>query len=181
MSQHWRTIHRAALIAAFNGWSIAVCAVISLIIAASSFGLIELLIAIALGVIAYNEFRGRRRLLNLDPSACALLGWNQFGFMLLIVAYCGWRLWKLYYEPQMPLEYPGPMISRNDWDLVVELIVPILIVTYVSIILATILAQGGNAIYYFTRRRHVLARLSELQHSTETPSGITSHSGERHV
>ena len=75
-------------------------------------------------------------------------------------------MWKVYLHPELPMEYPGPPITRDDWDLVAELLAPILLVTYGSIMVATILAQGGNAIYYFTRRRHVLAHLAETGRAT---------------
>jgi hypothetical protein len=74
------------------------------------------------------------------------------------------------------MEYPEEFkqaISREDWDLVKEVIfVPywplIWKTTYYSVIVATVLAQGWNAIYYFTRRRHVLDRLAELNSAAET-------------
>jgi hypothetical protein len=154
------------MIAAFNGWSIAACSVISLVIALGSFSLLGLFITAALAAIAFLELRGRRRLLKLDPDACRLLGWNQFFFMLVIVGYCVWRLWEVYQHPGMPIEYPGQGISRDDWELLEELIVPILLFTYGSIIVATILVQGGNAVYYFTRRRHVLAHLAETNRAS---------------
>lgn len=170
MSVALRKIRRAAFVAAFNGWTIGACMAISLIVTIYSFSVVGLLISAALAIVTVVEFRGRRRLLQFDPAACAMLGWNQFAFMSVIVAYCGWRLWEVYRQPELPIEYPGPFVSRADWDLVVELLGPILMITYIAIIVATILAQGGNAIYYFTRRRYVLAHLSERQRAAEIAS-----------
>ena len=49
-------------------------------------------ITLGLSIVAYNEFRGRKRLLNFDPSAATMLGWNQLGLLAMIVVYCLWML-----------------------------------------------------------------------------------------
>jgi hypothetical protein len=43
-----------------------------------------------LTIVAYNEFQGRKRLLQFDPNAAVLLGRNQLGFLTLISVYCVW-------------------------------------------------------------------------------------------
>ena len=170
-SKHYRKIRSAAFVAAFNAISIAACAMLSIQLALSMFSLVGLLIGAALGVFAYLEFRGRKRLLALDPNACSLLGWNQVAFMSLIVIYCAISLVFVYLHPEFTMEYPKEFegrVKREEWDLIVEVIfVPywgtIWKITYITVIVATVLAQGGNAIYYFTRRKHVLAHLAELE------------------
>src|SRR5262245_39628491 len=80
-------IRKASRVAAFNGWSTAIIAALSLPFAFSS--LVSLLVTGALSVVAFIEFHGRRRLLNFDPAAATILGWNQLGLLAMICAYCG--------------------------------------------------------------------------------------------
>ncbi len=185
-SLHWRKIRRAALVAAFNGWSIAACAALSLLLGVALMtvagAIVGVVIAAALGAFSYFEFVGRKRLLNLDPQACALLGWNQVAFMSVIVIYCVVSLVNVYRHPEFTMEYPEDLkqsISRADWDLAGDVMfkpywAAIWKTTYYSVIVATVLAQGGNAIYYFTRRRHVNALLAEVAaaQAQNRPTGV---------
>ena len=77
--------------ATFNGWSIGIFAAMSVPFA--PFSIVGFLMAVGLAVVAYNEFRGRTRLLDFDPASTALLGWNQLGLLALITGYCLWMLW----------------------------------------------------------------------------------------
>ena len=43
------------------------------------------LVTAGLSLVTYNEFQGRRRLLSFDQSGPRLLGWNQIGFLALIL------------------------------------------------------------------------------------------------
>ena len=48
----------------------------------------------ALAVVAWNEFRGRRQLLEFNPAGATTLGWNQLGLLGMIVVYCLWALYS---------------------------------------------------------------------------------------
>jgi tetratricopeptide (TPR) repeat protein len=85
-----RKVRKAAGVAAFNGWGTAVLAVCSVPFA--PFSIVGFLVMVGLAIVAYNELRGRKRLLQFDPDAAKLLGWNQLGFLGLIIAYCAWML-----------------------------------------------------------------------------------------
>src|SRR5215213_3722002 len=85
-----RVIRKAARVANFNGWTTALIAALSAPF--SLFSPVGLALTVGLAVVAFNEFRGRKRLLNFDPSGATLLGWNQAGFLAMIVAYCLWSM-----------------------------------------------------------------------------------------
>jgi hypothetical protein len=85
-------IRRAARVASFNAWTTAIFAGLSAPFAL--FSLVGLLVFAALAAVAWNEFRGRRRLLDFDPAGPSILGWNQLGLLGLIAVYCLWALYS---------------------------------------------------------------------------------------
>jgi len=155
--QRSETIRRAGRVANFNGWVTAVLAVLSLPFA--FFSVSSAAMTVVLALVAFIEFRGRRRLLNFEPSGATLLGWNQAGFLAAIIVYC---IWSLYAN----LTAPSPFSSDPQTQALIEeslgalegledLSRQIVIVLYVSVIVLSVLFQGGNALYYFSRRKHV--------------------------
>src|SRR5262245_55714488 len=87
-----KSLAKAARVANLNGWTTAVIAAGSLPLSLGSVP--GMLITVGLGVVAFNEFRGRKRLLQFDPWAATLLGRNQLGLLAMIVVYCLWMLWS---------------------------------------------------------------------------------------
>lgn len=173
--QRAKKIRRAASVAAFNGWSIGIFAALSAPFAL--FSIAGFLVTAGLAIIAANEFRGRRGLLRFDPSASALLGWNQIGLVTLIVLYCAWMLYS-------GLTGGGPfsgdlqahpeLATALDSMQVDGLYKMIVVAVYGSVIVFSSMAQGFNAFYYFTRRELIEAYLRatpdwvlELLRSTE--------------
>jgi hypothetical protein len=169
-----KTIRRAARVAGFNGWVSALAAMCSAPFA--YFSLVGLIATVALAVVAWNEFRGRKRLLAFDPSAAVILGWNQIGLLALVVVYCFWMLYasltggdplaELKANPEL-----GELLgSGRGFELLYR---QFIVGFYGLVILLTVIFQGGNAYYYFTRRRHIEsyvrdtpAWVRDLQHAT---------------
>lgn len=158
-----KKIRKAASVAAFNGWVTAVFAVCSAPFA--PFSLVSFLVTVGLSVIAYNEFQGRKRLQMFDPGAAKLLGWNQLGFLGLITGYCVWMLFTgLTSESPIAAEVAAnPDLERalgslDQFDFLYKAIV---VAVYGTVIFLSVIFQGINAVYYFTRRKHVEAYLSE--------------------
>jgi hypothetical protein len=157
-----RPVYKAARVASFNGWSIGVIAALSLPFA--FFSIPGALVTAGLAVVAYNEFRGRRGLLALDPHAATMLGWNQVALLTLVVLYCAWMLWS-------GLTGPGPMAelqanpeiqdALGSLGNVDELYRLLVLAVYLTIMVVTVIVQGGNAFYYFTRRKYVDAFLRD--------------------
>ena len=156
-----KAVRKAARIAAFNGWATAAVAALSAPFAL--FSLTGLLMLTGLSLVAYNELRGRRRLLRFDPRAAAILGWNQLGLLAMIVVYCLWTIHaSLNGANSLSAElqaYAGSAFgSTHEF---VALARQVVVAIYGSIIALSILFQGLNALYYFTRRRHIDAYLAE--------------------
>jgi hypothetical protein len=155
--QRAKPIHKAARMAAFNGWATAIVAACAAPFALHD--LVGLLLTVCFAVVAFNELRGRRRLLEFDPEAARLLGYNQLGLMALIVAYCAWMLYTglttaspFSAEWAATPELEALLGSDGNLD---ELYRQIVVLLYGTVILLTVIFQGLNAWYYFTRRRHV--------------------------
>ena len=161
-----KAILRAARVAGFNGWATGIVAALSAPFA--FFSVMGALIFVSLMVVAYNEFRGRRRLLQLDPRAATLLGWNQLGLLALVTAYCGWMIFT-------GLATPNPLANAlaanpdlgailGSTDQIEALYREVVVSFYGIVFVLSVVFQGLNAAYYFTRRKLV------EQHVREEPS-----------
>jgi hypothetical protein len=154
-----KAVYRAASVASFNAWSIGLIAVLSLPFAL--FSLPSLAVEAGLALIAYNEFRGRSRLRRFDPTASRLLGWNQLGLMALMLLYSLWSIGSAIAGPspyEAELRAHPELASLGSID---QLYLAVTLAVYGGVCIATIVCQGLNAWYYFTRGRHVRAYLAE--------------------
>ncbi|TWU30221.1 hypothetical protein [Bythopirellula polymerisocia] len=162
-SQRARKIRSAAGVAKFNAWSTGILGACSIPFAFGS--LSGLFVAIGLAIVAYNEFRGRRLLLKFDPRGPTLLGWNQLGFLALIIVYCVWMLVtgltgpsSFAAELQANPELREVLGSGAELEGVYKLVV---VGVYGSVIVLSIIYQGANAYYYFSRRKYLTAYLRD--------------------
>ena len=158
-------IRKAARVATFNAWVTGIIAALSLPFAL--FSVEGFLVAVGLALVAYNEFRGRRRLLEFDPSAATLLAANQLGFLTLIVVYC---LWSIYTgltgdSPVAAALAANPdLFSGGDADVSAlgnNLYKLVVIGFYGTVIVLSVIFQGLNAVYYITRRKYVQKYVAE--------------------
>lgn len=163
-----KKIRKAAGVAAFNGWVTGIFAVTSAPFA--PFSIAGFLVTVGLGIVAYNEFQGRKRLLRFDDSAPTLLGWNQVGFLAMIIVYCLWMMFAgltgegpFAAEVAAKPELAEVLDSVDGLDQIYKLIV---LAVYGSVIVLSVIFQGWNAYYYFSRRKHVEAYVHE------TPSWV---------
>jgi hypothetical protein len=172
-----KPIHRAAAVASFNAWATALVAMLSAPFA--PFSISGLVTTVGLAFVAANEFRGRRRLLQFEPSAASILGWNQLILLAMIVGYCAWSIYANLYGPnsltaqlQAYSELDSAFSSLDGVDVLVRHVV---VVIYAAVIAVSVLSQGLTALYYFTRRKHIEVYLAEtpqwireLQRSTNS-------------
>jgi hypothetical protein len=152
-----RIIRKTARVAAFNGWTTAIIAA-----ASAPFSLtspIAFVLTIGIALIAFNEFRGRKRVLNFDPSGASILGWNQIIFLGLITAY---SLWMLFSTLNDSGSVSDELKGYVDLDATLGssggfagLYKQIVIYFYGGVIGLSALFQGGTAFYYFSRRRAI--------------------------
>lgn len=167
-SERSKKIRKAAGVAAFNGWVTGIFAVTSAPFA--PFSVAGFLVAAGLAIVTYNEFAGRKRLLRFDESAPQLLGWNQVGFLAMIVVYCLWMMFDgltgagpFAAELAAKPELREVLDSVDGLDSIYKLLV---LAVYGSVIVLSVIFQGWNAYYYFSRRKHV------AQYLRETPSWV---------
>lgn len=146
--------------AAFNGWTLAVFAGVSILF--GLFSLTGLLVGLGLAVVARNELLGRRRILAYDPSGFSLLWRNQLGLMTLIVVYCVWSMYRASAAPDPVLAELTAMLGEGMDELVRSLSLTL----YATVIAVTVIAQGLNARYYHVR----VARLRE--YVADTPQWV---------
>lgn len=147
--------------AAFDGWTIAIFAALTFVCGLSSVS--GIVMAAGMAIIACIELTGASRLRRLDPQAARMLGFNQLAFALLLVAYA---IWSLYHE----LKSGGGMraeLAAVDPS-AVEILKPfenlarqITLMVYGALIAVAVLAQGGTALFYFTRIKHIRAHLKQ--------------------
>ncbi len=163
-----KKIRKAAGVAAFNGWMTGFFAVTSAPFAL--FSIAGFLVTVGLGIVAYNEFQGRKRLLRFDASGAGLLGWNQVGFLTMIIVYCLWMMFTgltgegpFAAEMEAKPELREVLDGIDGLDYIYTLIV---LAVYGSVIVLSTIFQGWNAYYYFGRRKHV------EDYVRETPSWV---------
>lgn len=154
-----RKISRAAAIAAFSGWTLAVFAAITLL--CGLFSIPAFLLGLGLAVVAWLELRGSRGLRMFDLAAPHRLGWNQIAMSAMIVAY---GCWGILIALTGASPYEAHLASGGP---VAEALAPIdrlqrvaTVLFYAAVIAFSMLTQGGLSAYYFTRRRHIAAYLS---------------------
>jgi hypothetical protein len=126
------------------------------------FSLTSLLLGVGLGIVAYIELRGSRELRRFDETAPRRLGFNQIALGAMIVVYCAWGIW-------LAVAGPGPYDSylAQGGD-TADMIAPIdrlnrsiTAAFYTLLICVSVVAQGCTSLYYFTRRRHIVAYVSK--------------------
>jgi hypothetical protein len=154
-----RKVRKAAAVAGFNGWVTGIVAACSAPF--SLFSLPGFLVTAGLSFVAYNEFKGRRRLLQFDQEAPAFLGWNQVGFLALIASYCIWMLvvgltgeGPFAAEMKAKPELSAVFGSADEFDQSYRILT---VAVYGTVIVLSVIFQGLNGLYYFTRRKHVTA------------------------
>ena len=162
-----KKLRSAGGVAMFNGVSFAVFSTLSLMFAAGAaiFGkldLVAVIMGIGLGVISWNEFRGRKLLQQFSQRAPAVLGWNQLALLGLIVAYAAWKMVAGLLEPN-PYEemmQTEPMAAQMLGD-IGGLYKMLTVTGYSALIAGALIFQGLNSVYYFTRARILRSYLAE--------------------
>jgi hypothetical protein len=158
-----KKIRTAARVATFNGWVLGIFAAVSAPFAL--FSTAGFLVITGLAFIVYNEFQGRTRLLQFDPSSSTRLGWNQVALLTLIIAYCLWMIFTgltgsgpFAAELESNPEIASALGTLDEFDDLYKFFV---VAIYGTVIVLSVIFQGLNALYYFTRRKHVEAYVQE--------------------
>ena len=138
-----RGILKAERAAAFNGWTIGFFAAVTLLFSLSS--PITALLGFGMAVVAWNEFRGQKMIRQWDAQGPRLLGRNQLGLMVLLIAYCLWS------TVRTPTQLSGLAELEEVLGPVEDLARTLAFFVYGSVIVVTAVFQGFMAKYYFAR------------------------------
>lgn len=122
----------------------------------------SLVAGLALTGLAYNEFRGRRQIKQLDPLGPRTLGINQLVCCLLIALYCGLQLYKTIFGPGTYAQAieDNPEIA-SMLEPMADLLQTATIATYLLVFVVGVAAQAATAWYYFSRKKHLDAYLQQ--------------------
>ena len=145
---------KAGRLATFNAWTLAAFGALSLLFAFGS--VTALIVGAALLLLAWIEFRGRAALRRLEPGGLRLLGWNQIALFVLLAAYCLRSIHVLRTRPPEQLETAAALAG-----LPFRALVTLLVVTYVAVIVVSLVVQGLFAAYYWSRGRLLVEHLEE--------------------
>ena len=151
-----KRIARAVTVAQFDGWSVGAFAALTLLFGFTSVS--GILIAAGMGAVAFLELRGAARIRQLQPEAARVLGFNQLALGGLLIAYAAWQIFShltgtgeyaqlAASDPQL-----GQMLAPVE-DLTRLIVVGV----YAGVIVASLVAQGGLAMFYFSRVKHIRA------------------------
>jgi len=150
----------ATRLATFNAWSTSVFAIFSLL--AGIFSLTALVVGLGLSLVAWNEFRGRNMLRWFDARSPRVLGWNQVGFLGLLV---GYSVWSIYVGLVGPDPYETYIKSspelRSMLGSIQHLHKVLTLAIYGGVIVLSLVFQGFNAVYYFSRAKYLQAYLDQ--------------------
>lgn len=155
-----KKVGRAVAVARFDGWSIATFGFLTFLFGIGSPS--SMLIGGLMGVIAFVELRAAGELRRLRPDAARILGLNQIALAGLLVSYA---VWRIYLELNGAGDYAE--IVASDPQLA-EMLKPVESLTRLftlalngGIIAFALFAQGGMALYYFTRAKYIRAYVAQ--------------------
>lgn len=148
-------LRRAVSVATFDAWMIAIFAGFTLISGLFSFP--TFLLALAMGYCAWGEFRGIKELRILAPHAAKNLATNQLILGGALIAYSVMQIVTSLTAP----EGAATAMANGDPQLV-QMLAPmdkleqmLTLTVYGVMILIAIFAQGGTALYYASRQKHL--------------------------
>jgi hypothetical protein len=151
-----KKIRRCVTVANFDGWSVGVFGALTLLFGV--FSVVGWVLGGGMIAIAYVELSTVPRIKQLDPKAARRLGWNQLALASLLLGYAGWSLYGAWFGPD-PLAAtiaaaPETAEMLAPYSAIARLIS---VAVYVALAAVAIFAQGGTALYYFTREKHIRA------------------------
>ena len=144
-------VRRAIAVATFDGWALAAFAIANCLCGLAD--LSSMVIGLALGGLAYLEIRAASQLRRLDESAPRRLGINQILLGTLLAAYAICKIYEYLHgpSPYAALSQADPKVGKRFEDMFRSMAVAF----YGSLIMFAIVAQGGAALFYFTREKYL--------------------------
>lgn len=159
--QQFRKVGRAIKVANFDAWTVAIFGGLTFIVALASVNVVGLLLGGGMSVVAYIEFVNTAKLRRLELDAPKKLAINQLALGSLLM---GYAVYSLLTPPSMAqyadLAGAGQMGDKMASDLT-QMTTMIYNLVYVALIAIAIGAQGGTALFYLSRKRHLLGYLQQ--------------------
>lgn len=160
-----RKVRRAVTAARLEGYSVAICGALTLIMGTSNLG--QMLGGTVLAVIGVIEIYGASRLGRLDAGAGRVLTLNQLSLAGLILLYA---LWNIFGEMAHPAAADLPDLGGSGLQLsadMTSLTHEIAMMMYLAMIAAAVV-EAGMARYYHSRGVYL------KQYLAETPPWIVA-------
>jgi len=148
-------IRRAVGTARFEGYSIAICGALTVLMNTNSIG--YMLVGTVLTAVGMVEIVGAGRLRRLEVGAVRMLAINQLSLAALILLYA---LWNLHAEIAHPVS-DFPDLSPSDAKLLGQMDSSVLGITHEAMLLlygsliAAAAVEAGMAWYYHSRAGHL--------------------------
>lgn len=162
----------AGTLATLNGGTLIAVAVIAAL--SGLFDPSSLFAVLPCGALAYVELRGRAKLRRFEPDALRMLAFNQLTLVALVTLYAVFQM-------RAAMDAPSPFEAMADADTaaladelgfgdlndvaadedLAGMVRSATVAFYGLVIALTALFQGGCALYYWTRTKHVEAFVKE--------------------
>jgi hypothetical protein len=155
-----RKVRRAISVANFDGWTVGIFACFTLLTGFSD--PTSIIMGLGMAAVACVELRSVSRLRRFDAAVTRTLAFNQIVLAAILTIYA---LWRLHAE----LSGGGAFAAYKATDPeLAQALLPfdglartVSVILYGSIIAIAFFAQGGMALYYFTRGKHIDAYLAQ--------------------
>jgi hypothetical protein len=173
-SAAWTKLRKLAAYASFDGWSLILLGALSLV----CFGhgsVIDLLLSFALLGTGLFELSSVRQLRRLKPSAITHLAYNQLVLAAALILYSIVSLVQSHGSGggiSLELDQALAQIGASSSDAKDQLSAAVEILC-TALMAFALLVQGGTALYYFSRRKHLQRYLEQ------TPDWIQQMQRER--
>ena len=172
-----KKVQRAIFVARFNGWTLVVGAALAPLL--ELFSVTGLVTGMMVGVCAFLELRGAKRLAALDPGAPRHLALNQLLLTVFALGYCAQRYWATLHGTNPAFASLNQSTGDASIDQTLKDLVPVVaVLMYATLAVSVAAVCGGMSIYYLTRRRWIEAALALQQRPA--PPGGTPHLTLRH-
>lgn len=155
-----KKLRRAISIAKFDAWTVGVFGGLTLLV--GIFTIVGWLLGGALLAVAFIEIRAARDLARMDSRAPRRLGLNQIALGTALFTYAMFGLWTVLHGPDPLAE------TLRQAPEAAEMLAPYSdlirmtgVAIYVGVALVAIFAQGGMALYYFSRAKHLRAYIAQ--------------------
>jgi len=148
-----KPIRRTVSIAKFDGWGIAIFA--ALTFAGGLFHWLGFVLGAAMATVAFIELAGAQRLRTLDLTAPRALALNQIFLGSVLLLYAIYSLWSLTHDTSfISSQLSSADMAQLGAD-IPRLAKLIGWLIYGTLACVAIFFQGGLALFYFSRRKHM--------------------------